>query len=106
VKGPLTAFENYFNALKKLCGDPVFDIWPDFETQYDEREYAWTTLRGLGEVLLLNCGVCDGPSDLRHALCKDCAEKRGKLAKEGYQEATGRPKEKWPTLFLCRIHTE
>lgn len=55
---------------------------------------------------MLNCGVCDGPSDLRHALCKDCAEIRGKLAKEAYQEATGRPKDKWVTLFLCRIHTE
>jgi hypothetical protein len=54
----------------------------------------------------LNFGVCDGPSDMRHALCKDCAETRGKLAKEAYQEATGRPKEKWVTLFLCRIHTE
>jgi len=106
VKSPLTGFENYFNALKKLCDEPIYDIWPDFEPQYDEREYAWTTLRGLGEVLLLNCGVCDGPSDIRHVLCKDCAEKRSKLAKDAYQVATGRPKEKWVTLFLCRIHTE
>jgi hypothetical protein len=102
----LTAFENYFSALKKLCDDAVYEIWPDFEPQYDEREYAWTTLRGLGEVLILNCGVCDGPSDPRHTLCKDCAEKRGKLAKEAYHETTGCPKEKWVTLFLCRIHTE
>lgn len=102
----MTAFENYFGALKKLCDDPLYDIWPDFEPQFDERECAWTTLRGLGEVLILNCGVCDGPSDIRHALCRDCAEKRGKLAKEAYQEATGRPKEKWVTLFLCRIHME
>jgi len=106
VKSPLTGFENYFNALKKLCDEPIYDIWPDFEPQYDEREYAWTTLQGLGEVLLLNCGVCDGPSDTRHVLCKDCAEKRSKLAKDAYQVATGRPKEKWVTLFLCRIHTE
>lgn len=102
----LTAFENYFNALKKICGDSVYEVWPDFEPQFDEREYAWTTLRSLGEVLMLNCGVCDGPSDPRHALCKECAEKRGKLAKEAYQEATGHPKDKWSTLFLCRIHTE
>ena len=102
----LTAFENYFNALKKICGDSVYEVWPDFEPQFDEREYAWTTLQGLGEVLVLNCGVCDGPSDPRHALCKECAEKRGKLAKEAYQEATGHPKDKWSTLFLCRIHTE
>ena len=102
----MTAFENYFNALKKLCDESTNEIWPDFEPQYDERECAWTTLRGLGEVLMLNCGVCDGPSDTRHTLCRDCVEKRGKLAKEAYQEATGRPKEKWTTLFLCRIHAE
>jgi len=103
----LTAFENYFNALKKLLQiGNVYDVWPDFEPQYDEHEYTWATLRGLGEVLLLNCGVCDGPCDLRHVCCKECVEKRGKLAKEAYQRATGRPKEKWSTLFLCRIHTE
>jgi hypothetical protein len=106
VINSLTAFENYFNALKKICGDSVYEVWPDFEPQFDEREYAWTTLQGLGEVLVLNCGVCDGPSDPRHALCKECAEKRGKLAKMAYQEATGHPKDKWSTLFLCRIHTE
>jgi hypothetical protein len=103
----LTAFESHFNALKKVLGDEaIYDVWPDFEPQYDEHEYAWTTLRGLGEVLILNCGVCDGPSDLRHARCKECVEKRSRIAKEGYQKATGRPKEKWSTLFLCRIHTE
>jgi len=107
VKSHLTAFEDYFNALKKLLGnEDVYDVWPDFEPQYDEREYTWATLRGLGEVLILNCGLCDGPSDLRHFRCKDCTEKRDKLAKEAYQKATGRSKEKWATLFLCRIHTE
>jgi hypothetical protein len=107
VKGHLTSFENYFNALKKVLGDEtIYDVWPDFEPQYDEHEYTWATLRGLGEVLLLNCGVCDGPSDLRHARCKECVEKRGKTTKEAYQKATGRSKEKLSTLFLCRIHTE
>lgn len=103
----MTAFENYFNALKKILGnEAIHDVWPDFEPEYDEHEYAWTTLRGLGEVLILNCGVCDGPSDLRHARCRECVEKRSKIAKEAYQKATGRPKEKWSTMFLCRIHTE
>lgn len=103
----LTAFENYFKALKKVLGDEaVYDVWPDFEPQYDELEYAWATLRGLGEVLMLNCGVCDGPSDLRHIHCRECVEKRSKKAQEAYQKATGRSKEKWPTIFLCRIHTE
>ncbi len=30
-----------------------------FEPQYDEREHTWTTLRGLGDILLLNCAQCD-----------------------------------------------
>lgn len=107
MKSHLTSFENYFNALKKILGDKtVYDVWPDFEPQYDEHEYTWATLRGLGDVLILNCGVCDGPSDSRHIRCKECVEKRGKMAKEAYQKATGHPKEKWSTLFLCRIHTE
>ena len=58
----------------------LFDIWPDFEPVYDENEYSWTTLRSLDETLLLNCGECDGPSDLRHL-------------------------EKWLTVMLCRIHS-
>jgi len=107
LKSRLTSFEDYFGALKKILeNEDIYDVWPDFEPHYDEHEYAWATLRGLGEVLILNCGVCDGPSDLRHMRCKECAEKRGKVAKEACQKATGRPKEKWPTLFLCRVHTE
>jgi len=98
----LTAFENYFNALKKLLeNDDVYEIWPDFEPQFDEREYSWATLQGLGEVLMSNCGICDGPSDLRHFQCKDCVEGRSKLAKEAYQKATGRSRDKWAyTVFV------
>jgi len=103
----LASFENYFNVLKRILGnEDAYEIWPNFEPRYDEHEYAWTTLRGLGEVLLLNCGVCDGPSDLRHMNCKEFVEKRSKIAKEAYEKATGRSKEKWSTIFLCRIHTE
>jgi hypothetical protein len=103
----LTAFENYFSALKKVLGDEnIYDIWPDFEPQYDEQEYVWTALKNLGEVLVLNCGVCDGPSNLRHTRCKECVDRRTKIATEAYQRTTGRSKEEWPTLFLCRIHTE
>ena len=69
--------------MKKALGkEDLFDVWPDFTPEYDEKEFAWTTLRGLGEVLLLNCGVCDGPSDLRHIKCKECADKRSQMAKE------------------------
>jgi hypothetical protein len=41
VKRLLTGFENYFNALKKVLGnDVVYAVWPDFEPQFDEYEYA------------------------------------------------------------------
>lgn len=103
----MTAFENYFKALKKALGnEKAYDIWPDFEPQYDENEYVWTTMRGLGDVLILNCGVCDGPSDLRNARCKECVEKRSKIASEAYQRSTGSSKEKWDAVFLCRIYKE
>ena len=102
----MTTFENYFSALKKALGNEgAYTIWPDFEPQYDEHEYVWITLRGLGEVLLLNCGMCDGPSDIRHKRCEECTEKRSEIAKEAYQKATGHKKDKWGALFLCRIHT-
>lgn len=103
----MTAFERYFASLKKALGrDDVYDIWPDFEPEFDEREYAWTDLRGLGETLLLNCGQCDGPSDMRHERCKACVDKRREMSKKAYTKTTGRQIGKWPTMILCRIHTE
>ena len=103
----MTAFESYFAALKKaLNRSDIYDIWPDFEPKYDEKEYTWTTLRGMGEVLILNCGRCDGPSDLRHSKCKRCIERRGEIAKKVSEKSTGRPKPKWPTIMLCRIFAE
>ena len=103
----MTCFERFFEALKKaLAREDLYEVWPDFTPEYDEKEFAWTTLRGLGEVLILNCGTCDGPSDLRHPRCKECADKRSQIVKEAYQKATGRPKEKWPVIILGRIYTE
>jgi len=103
----MTSFEYYFAALKKALGkNDLYEIWPAFNPYYDEHEYAWTTIRGLGEVLLLNCGQCDGPSDLRHAQCKKCAEERENLAKDAFQKATGQLKNKWSTIVLCRIHQD
>lgn len=103
----MTGFEHYFAALKKaLDKNDLYEIWPDFDPQYDEYEYAWATIRGLGETLLLNCGQCDGPSDLRHAQCRSCTEKRGNLAKDAFQKATGQPKDNWSTIILCRIHQD
>jgi len=103
----VTAFEYYFTSLKKVLGrNEFYDIWPDFEPEYDEREYAWTDLKGLGETLLLNCGKCDGPSDMRHGRCKTCVDVRKEIAKKTYKKAVGRPIDKWQTVILCRIHTE
>ena len=103
----MTAFERYFESLKKALGkDEIYNIWPDFEPEYDEREYAWTNLRGLGESLLLNCGPCDGPSDMRHERCKSCVERRREISEKTYEKALGRPVGKWSTIILCRIHME
>jgi len=102
----LTSFENFFNALKKALMKPdMYDVWPDFEPVYDENEYSWTTLRGLGETLLLNCGECDGPSDMRHPRCDACVLKRGRIASKAYTATTGKDKDRWSTLMLCRIHS-
>lgn len=101
----MTSFEHFFCSLKKILGnDDLYDIWPNFEPQYDKHEYAWATIRGLGEVLLLNCGICDGPCDLRHVKCENCSVERSGIAREAYEKATGRPKEDWDSMFLCRIH--
>ncbi|MCD6088365.1 hypothetical protein J7K07_01420 [Candidatus Bathyarchaeota archaeon] len=103
----MTSFENYFASLKKILGqDDLYDIWPDFEPEFDEREFTWTNLRGLGEALLLNCGKCDGPSDMRHKRCKECVKRREEIAKKMYHRVVGRPIDKWPTIILCRIHVE
>jgi hypothetical protein len=102
----LTSFENFFNSLKTALMKPrLYDIWPDFEPVYDENEYSWTTLRGLEETLLLNCGECDGPSDMRHRNCQDCVRKRSGIASKAYSTSTGKDMEKWPTVMLCRIHS-
>ncbi len=103
----MTSFEHYFSSLKEaLKQNNVYDMWPDFEPEFDEREYAWTDLKGLGETLLLNCGKCDGPSDMRHEHCRTCVDKRKEIAKNTYKRTMGRPMEKWQTTILCRIHTE
>jgi len=101
----MTSFEHHFSALKKALNESdLYDVWPDFNPQYDEYEYAWTTIRGLGEALLLNCAQCDGPSDMRHTQCKSCVEKRSSTARDAFQKATSQPKETSLTVILCRIH--
>jgi hypothetical protein len=103
----MTSFEHYFTSLKEaMKQNNIYDLWPDFEPEFDEREYAWTDLKGLGETLLLNCGKCDGPSDMRHERCRNCADKRKEIAQNTYKRTMGRTIEKWSTTILCRIHTE
>ena len=102
----MTSFETFFTALKKAMMKPdLYNIWPDFEPVYDENEYSWTTLRGLGETLLLNCGECDGPSDMRHPRCDACVLKRSRTASKAYTATTGKDRERWSTIMLCRIHS-
>lgn len=103
----MTSFEHFFGSLKQALGrNDLYDIWPDFEPQYNEQEFMWTTITGLGEVLLLNCRQCDGPSDLRHNQCISCVDKRQEIARNAYQKRRSKEKQKWETLILCRIHTD
>lgn len=101
----MTSFEYFFNALKESLGrTDAYENWPDFEPNYKKEEYVWTVLSKLGEVLLLNCGKCDGPSDIRHSECKKCIEKRTKIAAKDYHDTTGKLKDKWPVVILCRVY--
>ncbi|HID90443.1 TPA: hypothetical protein EYP44_00600 [Candidatus Bathyarchaeota archaeon] len=81
----------------------AYEIWPNFEPVYKKEEYVWTVLSKLGEVLLLNCGQCEGPSDIRHSICRKCVMDRTKIAAEDYYETTGKLKDKWPIVILCRV---
>jgi len=101
----VVSFESFFDALKRALGRrDLFEIWPDFEPVYDEEEYSWEDLRGLGTTLILNCGSCDGPSDTRHPRCDACVIKRGRKTAEAYTAYTGKERERWNTIMLCRIH--
>jgi hypothetical protein len=100
----MTCFENFFASLKRALGRPDFyDIWPEFEPTYDENEFTITTVQRIGEVLLLNCGSCDGPSDTRHPKCENCVHRRVQYGVEAYQKSTGRSKSGWSTVFLTRV---
>lgn len=93
--------------MKKLLDDDnLYDIWPNFEPKYDEREYAWIDLKDLGKTLLLNCGFCDGPSDMRHNICNKCVIKRKLEAQDEYHKIIEKTVSRWSTTILCRIHTE
>jgi len=100
----LTCFENFFASLKKALGrSDLYGIWPEFEPIYDETEFTITTIHRLGEILLLNCGSCDGPSDTRHPKCELCVNRRVDYGINAYRKSTGKDKSAWKTIFLTRV---
>ncbi|MHA2406813.1 MAG: hypothetical protein ACXACA_00335 [Candidatus Ranarchaeia archaeon] len=94
----MTAFEGFFNELKRTLGDQSYEIWPDFTPERDLEEFSIITMKTLGNVLILNCATCDGPSDLRHNTCTDCVKTRREYANR--QDRT-----KIKTTFLGRFYT-
>lgn len=100
----LVSFEAFFKALKSVLHKPdLFEIWPDFEPVYDEEEYSWADLDGIGFALIFNCGSCDGPCDTRHLRCGECVKGRRGKASEAYMEYTSR-KRRWDVEIMCRIY--
>ena len=54
----MVSFETFFEALKKAPERRgLFEIWPDFEPVYDEAEYSWADLMGLGMALIPDCAL-------------------------------------------------
>ncbi|MHA2060525.1 MAG: hypothetical protein ACW976_07090 [Candidatus Ranarchaeia archaeon] len=94
----MTAFEGFFTELKRTLDDQSFEIWPDFTPERDLEEFSIIQMKSLGNVLILNCATCDGPSDLRHPTCEDCVQARRKYAKR-------QDKTKINTTFLGRFYT-
>ncbi|MGQ4914638.1 MAG: hypothetical protein ACP6IU_07795 [Candidatus Asgardarchaeia archaeon] len=94
----MTAFESFFNSLKKLLGISNDDkIWPTFKP-IENNDYTVVNMPNLGRVLVLNCQDCDGPSDPRHSLCQACISKR--LTEISNQELWDIPKH----ILLSRIY--
>ncbi|WEU39778.1 MAG: hypothetical protein OdinLCB4_004685 [Candidatus Odinarchaeum yellowstonii] len=101
-----TGFEKFFAKLRESFDKQVdFEKWPSFTPEYNEDEYFWSTIGSLGEVLIIHCCNCDGPSDPRHKICDECIEKRKLVAAEDYKKRTGK-KPPWKTIILCRIYAE
>ncbi|NWG09753.1 MAG: hypothetical protein HXX80_05565 [Nitrososphaerales archaeon] len=97
-----TSFERFFLSLKYCLDLPkVYDRWPDFQASFDPGEYIFINIRG-EKALLLNCGECDGPSDVSHPDCEKCVSHRTKLAES---EIRSDPT-MWHHLILARIYTK
>jgi len=60
----MTSFEKIFVRLKEVLEERnLYDIWPDFESEFDENEYFRIEIGGL-PVLMLHCASCEGPHSL------------------------------------------
>ncbi|MCP8322796.1 MAG: hypothetical protein L6N96_01265 [Candidatus Methylarchaceae archaeon HK02M2] len=98
----MTSFERFFASLKYWLDIPkAYDRWPKFESFFDQKEYLFIEMKG-EKVLLLNCGDCDGPSDVLHPICKKCIDFRTKLA----ERETNSESNIWNHLILARIYTK
>jgi len=98
----LTSFERFFLSLKYWLDLPkAYDRWPDFEASFDPEEYIFINIKG-EKALLLNCGECDGPSDVSHPNCEKCVSYRTKLAE---REIISNPTI-WRHIILARIYTK
>ncbi|MHA1333000.1 MAG: hypothetical protein ACTSPL_02860 [Candidatus Odinarchaeia archaeon] len=99
-----TAFEKFFSELKQsLNNSNLYDVWPDFTPNYNPEEYFWSEIGNLGEVLILHCCNCDGPSDPRHPICEKCVEERKKIAEKDYVNTVG-VDPPWKIVMLCRVY--
>jgi len=96
----LTSFERFFKSLKYWLNTPnAYDRWPDFESSFDSKEYLFIELKG-EKALVLNCGDCEGPSDIFNSICDKCIEFRTKYAE---RETKFEPNI-WQHLILARIY--
>ena len=94
----LTAFETFFKKLSLILKTKKTTIWPNF-SNITVTDYTITNIKNLGTVLVVNCNECDGPSDLRHPVCKECIRQiKGKIEQE---EGVTPPKK----ILLTRIFT-
>jgi len=93
----MTAFEGFFQELKTALKDHSFEIWPEFSPDRDLEEFSIIKMKQLGNVLILNCATCDGPSDLRHSICEKCVKTRREYAK-------AKDKTKVDTTLLGRFY--
>lgn len=98
----MTCFERFFSSLKYWLNLPkAYDRWPDFEPSFDSEEYLFLELKN-EKALLLNCGDCDGPSDVSHPICEKCVEFRIKFA----ERETKHIHDAWHHIILARIYTK